>query len=562
MIGILTTMFSAIYVGRMVNEWLFRRLKTVTIRSVFPPVYLPYTKWRFLAMALSLVIGIGSWAWFFTGKSSLDDRFGVDFTGGHQLQVNFSQPFTAAELRIRLATAAGSDGSSLLAPANLSLQGYFAGFEDSSDATRQWMLKGRDPASAVLERQRATLEDQQAALNRELERLQALQQEGDPAFDALTMAKVKTEIETAKKGIIDFNAQLDVRKQAFQDQLTTAFRDQLPAPGSELRRAAWTDKNLALEVAVLAPVNAEALAAIQRAVQQRQDVDNAKVSYRAEGAEHLLNIEVAFTAPPGPADATAVAGARAQRLQGLLAAGGAADAALRGQAQAADAFIANLGDALAAQKVSLNEPFPSSQHFSPLVGDELWKWAIIAMLIANLAILAYVAARFEFRYGLGAIAALAHDVLLTIGLLAVFDIQIDLTVVAALLTIIGYSINDTIVIFDRIREYVQTQEKPLRQIIDDAVGITMSRTILTTATVMITVLVMFFVGGEGLKAFSGTLIIGLILGTYSTVFIASPVLLMLSKGRPSKDLLASATEVDQDEVGKDGYGGDAEPKPA
>jgi preprotein translocase SecF subunit len=298
-------------------------------------------------------------------------------------------------------------------------------------------------------------------------------------------------------------------------------------------------------------------------LQTRSDLTAVKLAQRAEAGEQLLTLQATFTgAPTGSAVVTDTA--RTVRLRELLAAAGASGEVLHAQINAADAFIADAGETLAGQQIGLDEPFPSSQHFSPLVGDELWKWAIIAMIIANLAILAYVAARFEFRYGVGAIVALAHDVILTIGLLAVFDIQMDLTVVAALLTIIGYSINDTIVIFDRIREYVQSKDKPLRAIIDEAVGITMSRTILTTATVMITVLVMFFVGGEGLRAFSATLIIGLILGTYSTVFIASPVLLMMSRGRPSKELLASATEVDQDEVGKDGYSGtaEAEPKPA
>jgi SecD/SecF fusion protein len=563
MIGIATTLFSAVFVGRMVNEWLYRKLKTVKIRSVFPAVYLPYTKYRFLAIGLSVVIGVGSWAWFFTGKPSLDDRFGVDFTGGHQLQVNFSQPFTAAELRRRFETALAAAPDSQLDPANLSLQGYFAGFEGTAEATRQWMLKGRDPEGAVLERQRAGHEDRLAELNRELERLEQLRLESATDFDPAQKQQVAAELATTQKAIETINAQLSARKQAFQAELAQAFAAELPAAGSEVRRAAWKERELELELGLLTAPSAEALAAVQRALQSRADLAAVRVAARAEGTEQLLTLNATFTGAPLPSAAEADT-ARTQRLRELLAAGGASGETLLGQVQTADIFIADASEALAAQKIGLDEPFPSSQHFSPLVGDELWKWAIIAMIVANLAILAYVAARFEFRYGVGAIFALAHDVILTIGLLAVFDIQIDLTVVAALLTIIGYSINDTIVIFDRIREYVLSKDKPLREIIDEAVGITMSRTLLTTATVMITVLVMFFFGGEGLRAFSGTLIIGLILGTYSTVFIASPVLLMMSRGRPSKELLASATEVDQDEVGKDGYSGtaEAEPKPA
>ena len=155
-------------------------------------------------------------------------------------------------------------------------------------------------------------------------------------------------------------------------------------------------------------------------------------------------------------------------------------------------------------------------------------------VVALFAILLYVAARFEFRYGMGAVIALLHDIPITLGIMVLLNVRIDLTVVAALLTIIGYSLNDTIVVFDRIRDRRRlAPEDPMGKVIDDAIAETMSRTVMTTLTTLSVVVILFVFGGEGVRAFSLTLIIGLILGTYSSIFIASPVLLFLDRRRPA-----------------------------
>ena len=173
----------------------------------------------------------------------------------------------------------------------------------------------------------------------------------------------------------------------------------------------------------------------------------------------------------------------------------------------------------------------------PKVGKDLKTKAMWAVGLAFVAILIYVAFRFhEFAYGLGGIVALFHDVVVTFGAISVFNIEFSLNVLAVILTIIGFSINDTIVIFDRVRENIKKMRKEdLTTIFNVSINETLGRTILTTGTVMLVVLILFFLAGEVIHDFTIALIVGLITGTYSTVYIASPVVLFweqnISKGK-------------------------------
>ncbi len=170
----------------------------------------------------------------------------------------------------------------------------------------------------------------------------------------------------------------------------------------------------------------------------------------------------------------------------------------------------------------------------PKVGKDLTRKALLAIIFSWIGILIYVGVRFEFRYALGGIIALVHDVLITITFLSVFDKEFDLNIVAALLTIIGYSINDTIVIFDRIRENTRKNMKmSLLDVINVSVNQTLSRTILTSLTVFIVLLILFVFGGAVIHDFTFALLVGTVAGVYSTVFIASPIVLLFEKIKPS-----------------------------
>lgn len=164
----------------------------------------------------------------------------------------------------------------------------------------------------------------------------------------------------------------------------------------------------------------------------------------------------------------------------------------------------------------------------PKVGQELQRSGALSIIIALLLILVYVAFRFDMKFAPGAVVALVHDVLITLGVFSLFQIEVSLSIVAAVLTIIGYSLNDTIVIYDRIRENLKRfRAKSMEDIINASINQTMSRTILTSLTVLMVTLILLFQGGDILRNFSLALTIGVLAGTYSTVFIASPVVIAL-----------------------------------
>jgi preprotein translocase subunit SecF len=176
------------------------------------------------------------------------------------------------------------------------------------------------------------------------------------------------------------------------------------------------------------------------------------------------------------------------------------------------------------------------EFVGPQVGEELTEDGGLAMLYALLGILIYVALRFQMRFSIGAIAALVHDVIITMGVFSVLQMDFDLTVLAALLAVIGYSLNDTIVVFDRIRENFHKMRKanPI-EVVNTSLNQTLSRTIMTSVTTLIVLMALFLVGGEIIHGFSTALIIGVLIGTYSSIFVASPVTLAL--GISKEDLM-------------------------
>ncbi|MCH3743712.1 protein translocase subunit SecF [Campylobacter coli] len=162
----------------------------------------------------------------------------------------------------------------------------------------------------------------------------------------------------------------------------------------------------------------------------------------------------------------------------------------------------------------------------PKVGDELRNKGIMAIIVSLVAILIYIAIRFEWRFALAAIISEIHDVVITLGAISLFKIDVNLDTLAAVLTVLGYSLNDTIIIFDRIREGIKTSKKSeLTPIINESVSATLSRTVLTSGLTLATVVILYFFGGEMIQGFSLALIVGIVVGTLSSIFVASPTLL-------------------------------------
>jgi preprotein translocase subunit SecF len=171
-----------------------------------------------------------------------------------------------------------------------------------------------------------------------------------------------------------------------------------------------------------------------------------------------------------------------------------------------------------------------TEAVGPKVGKDLRQKALLAVALSCIGMLIYIWFRFEFRFGLGAILGLIHDVLITMGALSITNTPIDLSVVAALLTIVGYSVNDTIIVCDRIRENMpKMTKKPLREVINISVNQTLSRTILTVSTVLMATLALFIFGGGVIHDFAFTMLVGTITGTYSSIFVACPVVIFWEK---------------------------------
>jgi preprotein translocase subunit SecF len=181
------------------------------------------------------------------------------------------------------------------------------------------------------------------------------------------------------------------------------------------------------------------------------------------------------------------------------------------------------------------------EFVGPKVGEELTNDGGLAMLYALIGILIYVAFRFEYRFALGSITALVHDVVITLGIFSFFRFEFNLTVLAAILAVIGYSLNDTIVVFDRIREnFLSTRHTDSGDIINNALNQTLSRTIMTSLTTLLVLLALFFLGGEIINGFAIALLIGVGVGTYSSIYVASSMILAL--GVTKEDLLPSEKE--------------------
>ena len=169
--------------------------------------------------------------------------------------------------------------------------------------------------------------------------------------------------------------------------------------------------------------------------------------------------------------------------------------------------------------------FRRVENVGPKVSDELLKSGLLAICLSLAAMLIYIWIRFEWQFSLAAIIAIIHDVLITLGIFSVLSYEVNLSIVAAVLTIVGYSMNDTVVIFDRIRENLRKFAKiPISEISNTSTNETLSRTLITSVTTLLALLSIYFFGGEILKGFSFAMIIGVIIGTYSSIFVATPIL--------------------------------------
>lgn len=246
-----------------------------------------------------------------------------------------------------------------------------------------------------------------------------------------------------------------------------------------------------------------------------------RVTIDSEGADVTQVRQIATTAVPG---ATVTTFGEANEFL-IRTPGSESDVAT----EASRALMQGLAAQFGEENVTLN----SEDSVGAKVGGEMQTRALLAILISFVATLIYIAFRFEWRFGVAAVIATAHDIVLTLGLISVLRLEVSLTTVAAVLTIVGYSLNDTIVIFDRIRENLfATKRANFIATLNRSINDTLPRTFLTTGTTLATLLALYLFGGMIIRDFALILIAGILLGTYSSVFVAAPALLEIEKRYP------------------------------
>lgn len=212
---------------------------------------------------------------------------------------------------------------------------------------------------------------------------------------------------------------------------------------------------------------------------------------------------------------------------------------LRLQAEPSAELTAQLQTALAAPNPDFT--ILRTEYVGPQVGDELRDQGGLGLMFALIVVMAYVALRFQYKFSFGAVVALIHDVIITLGVFSILQLDFDLTVLAALLAVIGYSLNDTIVVSDRIRENFRKMRKgsPL-DVINESLSQTLGRTLVTSGTTLLVLLMLFFFGGELIHAFSIALIVGVLIGTYSSIYVAANMLLVF--GLTKEDMMEPEKE--------------------
>ena len=262
-----------------------------------------------------------------------------------------------------------------------------------------------------------------------------------------------------------------------------------------------------------------------------------------------LTVESVRAAMPFPAEVNSAVGTDARSI--VVVKFGAADPSLLGeefstlapelQAERAQQLTNEIVASTLKEKLGLeDEDFLRDDSVGPKVSGELFRSGIMALVSALVLMLAYIWLRFEWQFSVGAVAALAHDVIITLGVFSLLQLEFNLTTIAALLTIIGYSMNDTVVVFDRVREERRKYKKMAdRQVINQSLNLTLSRTLLTSGTTLLALFAIFFLGGPVLRGMSFALIWGIGIGTYSSIFIASSIVLSLGMDlnkKPAEDV--------------------------
>ena len=498
--GIIISFISALFVTRLIISFFLNMgvLKNFKMNRLFSTPSISFSSIQKPFMLLSVLVIIGSWAVVVPRKM---DNYGIDFNGGARVGFTLSKKLSRSDVEEIIDTLV-KDHEDVFQGARLQELNAVSGEPGRNFILMTRVVAGAgDAASGDKDAQSA--EQVREKLKEKLE-----------ARGLLLPSPFVANWEDVAATGAESNLVLDVNLDRISEFSPDDLREKVNAVLAEDSRSKW-------KVSGQDGESESGLTVESCSLVSEKTAESPVTKYKLRFA--------AFT--PSPVASTAGTGIPS-----------------REQAEAAARRAFN--DDSVSDLWALSEPFPTVSTVGATVSSDLQQKAIVAFFISILGIVFYVSLRFEFYFGLAAIAALIHDVLISIGLIALVDqfvpnypIKINLPEVAALLTIIGYSINDTIVVFDRIRENLKIYGKnkmSFRECVDLSINQTLSRTILTSATTLMTVCSLLVLGGEAVRGFAFTFLIGLIAGTYSSVFVASPILLMLrQRALARKEQIAS-----------------------
>jgi len=499
--GIIISMFTAIVVTRVIFEALIKlkALKTLPMLELVKSPNIPFIAMRKVWLGTSGVLVIGGLVYFFAGAG---ERFGIEFRSGTRVEVNLNERVTAEVVRAKL-KAAGYD--------NVEVQEVSGSIVEDAGSSSFSIRLPHVPSIEVVSKGRT---------------------------DTGAEVVIRSDQEANPKGIAGRLAELGSAGCTIEEGpkaggfFTYIVRNKDKGPDN-VRDLDANVQSVFSSGLIIGKIG-DAL---------KKDDGSSLLADRGIRKVSDTVIRIALKTPAPPDEIKAAIAARLADVEvaseGELDGGKAS--VVRVTTTTPDA-LPIIKDALRTKDIATLEPFAGVTKISPSVAQELAVKAVVAMGLALLAIVAYVWFRFEFRFGLAAVAALVHDVSITLAVLAVCQIEISLTVIAALLTVVGYSLNDTIVVFDRIRENRRTVRKTkFPDIVNLSINQTLSRTILTSVTTLLVVLALYVLGGAAIRPFAVTLLVGVLAGTYSSIFIASPVLLMTGEQGALRGPLGAAS---------------------
>lgn len=527
MIGIGISLFAGIYVGRMLTDWLCRKRDTLSMSSLFKEMPAPYVQLRKISYALTLLTAIAGMGWFLFGHKitggGFDRNFDIDFTGGNMVQVVFKEPQSMEGVQKALKEAEAKQPADARTLDDVRAQAYVAEFGQPAASSRQWMFRGRDEPATRIEAERNRLEAERADLARQAK---ALRDENPP--NEVEARQIDKQIDAKAVEIRAVQARIQERTADFRKAINAAFPGTIAAEGEEIISASFDGTKLAMTLATIETPTSEQAGRIAASLATRDELATIEVTPATAPATGLV-VTATYSKPPTGVHQLPVDDPALVRLTTLIG-GQMIDDQVRGRAVVAFELYNSVIVQAAKVRLTVAQPFPSSEHFSGQVADQMKIRALVALGIAMLVMMLYIAARFELAFGLGGVISLLHVVVQTVGMICLLDIRIDLTVVAGLLTIIGYAINDTIVVYDRIRENLGLMPgKPLTEVINKSIAMTMPRTFLTGGCTVAALCIMLVFAGDSLTAFSATLLIGVLFGTFSSIFVAAPLLLALQR---------------------------------